>query len=719
MAARLDSIASHTDPKTNPVANAERVAHFRAIGLPPDPAGQLALQRTLARELLLAGETEEAISLYETLLGRVEAENLLISADVLEQMRHDRAVAYLRLGEQQNCLVNPTAEACILPIRPAGYHALPEGSRRAIGAYTSILERHPNDLAARWLLNLAYMTLGEHPHKVPERWRIAPDVFASDHDLGRFRDVAPAAGLTATGLSGGAVTEDLNGDGLLDVMTSSWGLRDPIRYFESAGDGTFAERTDSAGLTGLTGGLNLVHADYDNDGDQDVLVLRGAWLEENGRQPNSLLQNGGDGTFTDVTEEAGLLAYHPTQTAAWADYDGDGWLDLFVGNESTPEAPHPSALYRNGGDGTFTDVAAELGLDVRAPIKGVAWGDYDGDGRPDLYLSVIAGPNRLFRNSGPDVRGTWRFTDVTSEAGVRYPLTSFATWFWDYDNDGWEDLLVLPYSIDTFFSTSRSSTREVVADYLGLPTTSERPRLYRNTGDGTFDDVTADVGLDRVLFAMGAGFGDVDNDGWLDVYVGTGAPDLRALMPNRMFRNDAGARFQDVTTSGGFGHLQKGHAIAFADLDGDGDQDVYANLGGAYSGDVFPNALFENPGHGNRWITLLLEGTTSNRSALGARVRVTVEASDSLRTLYRTVSAGGSFGSASLRQEIGLGRAERIAAIEVTWPATGETQRFEGVAMDRAYRIREGATSLEPLALPAFSFGGGRTSGGHADHGGH
>ena len=716
MVARLDSLAAQVDPETNPVANAERVARFRAVGLPPDPASQIALQQTLARELLYAGENEEAITLFKALLSRIENENVLVSADVVERMQHDLAVAYLRLGEQQNCLVNPTAEACILPIRPAGYHAIQDGSRGAIQAYTSILERHPNDLTARWLLNLAYMTLGEYPDHVPERWRIAPDVFASDYDIGHFRDVAPQTGLTATGLSGGSVTEDFNGDGLLDVMTSSWGLRDPLRYFENTGNGSFVERTDSAGLTGLTGGINLVQADYNNDGHPDVLVLRGAWLEANGRQPNSLLENNGDGTFADATEKAGLLSFHPTQTAAWADYDGDGWLDLFIGNESTAEAPHPCELYRNNGDGTFTDLAAELGLDVQEAVKGVAWGDYTNDGRPDLYLSLIAGPNRLYRNNGPDASGAWRFTDVTREAGVQYPLTSFATWFWDYDNDGWQDLLVLPYSVETFFSTSRSSTREVAADYLGLATTSARPRLYHNEGNGTFADVTIDVGLDRVLFAMGSGFGDLDNDGWLDFYVGTGAPDLRALMPNRMFRNDGGVRFQDVTTSGGFGHLQKGHAVAFADLDNDGDQDVYANMGGAYSGDVFQNALFKNPGHGNHWITLLLEGTTSNRSAIGARIKVTLQTADSLRTLHRTVSADGSFGAASLRQEVGLGEAERIASVEVTWPAMGAVQRFENVAMDQIYRLREGAAALEPLALPTFSLGGAT---GRPHHGSH
>ena len=164
--------------------------------------------------------------------------------------------------------------------------------------------------------------------------------------------------------------EDFDNDGFLDIIATSWGLDDPLRYFRNQGDGTFAERTAAAGLTGLVGGLNAVQTDFDNDGFADVLVLRGGWFGADGLHPNSLLRNQGDGTFADVTEAAGLLTLHPTQTAAWADFDNDGWLDLFVGNESSAEEHHPCELFRNQGDGTFIDVAAEVGLDVDGFVKG-------------------------------------------------------------------------------------------------------------------------------------------------------------------------------------------------------------------------------------------------------------------------------------------------------------------------------------------------------------
>jgi hypothetical protein len=214
--------------------------------------------------------------------------------------------------------------------------------------------------------------------------------------------------------------------------------------------------------------------------------------------------------------------------------------------------------------------------------------------------------------------------------------------------------------------------------------------LYRNQGDGTFADVTREAGLDRVLVSMGANFGDLDNDGYLDFYVGTGEPGLGALMPNRMFRNAGGERFQDVTTAGGFGHLQKGHGIAFSDLDNDGDQEVYAVFGGAYEGDAFQNALFENPGNANHWLHLRLEGVRSNRSAIGARLEVVVPEGKAYRSIFATVSTGGSFGSASLQQEIGLGPAPSISRLKVTWPASGLVQAFEKLEVDRAYHLREG-----------------------------
>ena len=168
-----------------------------------------------------------------------------------------------------------------------------------------------------------------------------------------------------------------------------------------------------------------------------------------------------------------------------------------------------------------------------------------------------------------------------------------------------------------------------------------------------------------------------------------------------------------MTTSGGFGHLQKGHAIAFADLDLDGDQDVYANMGGAYTGDVYWNALFANPGHGNHWLKLRLVGTESNRSAIGARLKVTVTTPGGGRTLHRTVNSGGSFGSTPLRQEIGLADATKIDRVEVFWPTTGQRQTFTGLALDSAYTITEGQDRAEPVTLKPTPF---KKGGAHAHH---
>ena len=214
---------------------------------------------------------------------------------------------------------------------------------------------------------------------------------------------------------------------------------------------------------------------------------------------------------------------------------------------------------------------------------------------------------------------------------------------------------------------------------------------------------------------MGCNYVDLDNDGWLDFYVATGSPSLRSVVPNRMFRNAGGHTFQDVTASGGFGHLQKGHGVAVGDLDNDGDQDIYAVIGGAYTGDTFQNVLFENPGHGHRWITLLLEGTEANRSAIGTRVEVQVETPQGTRSIHRMVSSGASFGASSLQQEIGLGPATAIREIAVSWPGADEVQRFADVPLDRTYRVRQGAAALIPLVRRSLSLAPERdgTAGAH------
>src|SRR5262249_20660034 len=181
--------------------------------------------------------------------------------------------------------------------------------------------------------------------------------------------------------------------------------------------------------------------------------------------------------------------------------------------------------------------------------------------------------------------------------------------------------------------------------------------LYHNNHDGTFTDVAKQAGVHKLMWGMGINYGDLDNDGWLDFYVGTGNPELAFLTPNRMFRNNEGKGFQEVTTAGGFGHLQKGHGISFADLRNFGKQDIFESMGGIYDGDTAYDVLYENPGFENHWITLKLEGVRSNRSAIGARIKVLTTEEGKDRTTYRTVGTGGSFGANPLRQEIGLGRA--------------------------------------------------------------
>jgi hypothetical protein len=493
-------------------------------------------------------------------------------------------------------------------------------------------------------------------------------------------------------------------------MCSSIGVHDQLRLYHNNGDGTFLERTTEAGLVGEVGGLNLIQADYNNDGFPDVLVLRGAWLRDEGRFPKSLLRNNGDGTFEDVTEAAGLLSFKPSQTAVWFDYDNDGWIDLFVGHESVGGSTNRCDLYHNNGNGTFTECAIEAGVGFVGFVKGLCSADYNHDGRPDLFLSVLGGPNVLFRNDGPTATNSAgkivvKFTDVARQAGTTEPLYSFPCWFFDYDNDGWEDLFVSGYRIQ--------DVGDVCADYLGLPNNAERPRLYHNNHDGTFTDVTRQAGLYHVLHSMGSNFGDLDNDGFLDFYVGTGDPDLATIIPNRMFRNDGGKRFQDVTSAGGFGNLQKGHGVSFGDIDNDGDQDIYQNMGGAVSGDVYHNVLYLNPGNSNHWITLKLEGVQSNRAAIGARIRVVVESASGERSYYKTVGTGGSFGASPLRQEMGLGQAHSIARVEIFWPRTGKTQVVSALEMDRFYKIKEDQAQPIPWNLKAFQL---NTKNGESHH---
>ncbi len=690
MADSLALIAQKADPQNYIYANSKAVEQLAAMVKPVPYDKPFNLRLPYCRHLIYAGRFEEGI---------LEIENTLEARFANQPINpYNRpyyellAIAYLRLGEQENCLINHTAESCLLPISGDGIHSLRSGSENAIRVFNQLLEYDSTDMQSRWLLNIAHMTLGEYPNGVPEQYLIPDTVFDSSVEFPRFHDRAISLGLDHIALAGGSVTDDFNNDGYLDIFATSWGLSDQVKLWLSNGEGGYDDVTEEAGLMGITGGLNAIQADYDNDGLTDILILRGGWLRRTVAQPNSLLKNLGDGRFRDVTREAGLYSRYPTQTAVWSDINLDGHIDLIVGNEW-----YPFEVFINQQDGTFSEKASEWIGDHRKLTKGIVAGDANNDMLPDLYVSTLTGENMLLINQGD------RFRDEGRKAGVGEPDMSFPAWWFDYDQDGNEDIFVAGFKITSNGGSDmtemfRSLTRNVALDYLGQPHEGESPRLYRNLGDGTFLDMSDSVGLNTVLYAMGSNFGDLNNDGYPDFYIGTGAPDFNSQIPNRMFLNGQGTEFYDVTTkAGGFGQIQKGHGISWADLDNDGDQDIYTVIGGAMEGDVYGNMLYENPGFGNHWVTLKLEGRTANRSAIGARVEIDVSMQDGLKkTFYHRIGSGGSFGASSLQLEAGLGAARKIDEVRITWPDKNKSVQILQIdKMDKRYRIVQGQ-SPEP-----------------------
>ena len=235
---------------------------------------------------------------------------------------------------------------------------------------------------------------------------------------------------------------------------------------------------------------------------------------------------------------------------------------------------------------------------------------------------------------------------------------------------------------------------------LQRQTFAEKPKLYKNNGDLTYSDVTAEAQLNKVFFAMGANFGDLNNDGFFDFYAGTGAPDLRSIIPNRMFVNRDGQRFDEVTFQGGFGHLQKGHGVAFADFNNDGQEDVYSVIGGAFEGDIFQNVLFENPGIGaNNWVVLELKGSKANRRAIGARIRAVGSEEEGKPVIrYSRVTSGGSFGASPLDVHLGMGLAESIDTLTIQWPdAAHSTSQFLQLKLNTRYMIAQDSTTIVNL----------------------
>ena len=704
--AKMVKLLQATKAKINPMKTAyfsnEQRADFYKNKINQSKAVNEQLTGTmfLGYELINAGKNEEAIVTLSGLLKKIEGKVKDLS--VIIQIKRLLALSYMRLGEQNNCVERTNDDSCIMPIQSKGVYTMTTSTKTAIGVYKELLDANPNDLESIWMLNFAYMTLGEYPEKVPVAFRLPPSFFESDITIPRFKNSANQAGLNTVGLSGGVAVDDFNNDGKLDIVASSWGFDDQLRIFLNQGNGQFKEITKESGILGITGGLNINHADYNNDGFLDIFVMRGAWFGSEGKIPNSLLKNNGDGTFSDVTEQAGLLSFSPTQTSIWADFDLDGHLDLMVGTESGQGVNFPCEFYRNRGDGTFLNEAAEMGLQVNlGMIKGLVAGDINNDGYPDLYFSILGKKNILLMNKGVQ-DGVIQFTDVTKISNTAEPFKSFPTWMWDFNNDGWLDILAASFGNET--DTKTQTAANVAANAMGKEVGSH-PRFYINNKDGSFTEKSKQFGVREAVFAMGSNYGDIDNDGFLDAYFGTGAPSFTAIVPNKLFRNNRGKSLQDVTTSARVGHIQKGHGVGFGDLDNDGDQDIFCVLGGAFQGDVFGDALFINPyGNKKNWVTLRLEGTMSNRSAVGAKVEITTENNaGKTANFYHWISTGGSFGGNSLQLEIGLNDATKIKTVKITWPNSDLTvQTFENLEINRVIKIKEGTTTVTYVEEKAF-----------------
>ena len=635
---------------------------------------QLLAELAMGEQAAEDGRLEEAVGHFSTLFEMTEGHPLALLGRAQARMRLG---AFAEAAQDYELLVSVYPDL-VPAFRELGEAYLRQGQlANAIQAYRLILELSPGDLLARWNLRLAYTQQGDDPADLERRYQITLSEEGVATSPVTFTDVAPQLGVATVSRGRGSAWGDYDGDGDADLFTV--GTMEPHHLYRNDGDGVFVDVTDAAGLADRPSGWASLFFDFDRDGDLDLLVTRDGWL---GDAPNSLYRNNGAGTFTDVADAAGVAGHTDSFTATLGDVDNDGWLDIYVANGISQPQGASNALYRNRGDGTFVDIAPKAGVAHPGRSIGTAFGDYDNDGWLDLFVVNMDGPNALYRNNGD---GT--FADVTRQAGIAAPQDGFVSFFFDYDNDGWLDLFATGWT--------RDMSEVLLSAVTGQPA-SERTRLalYHNNGDGTFTDVTSRAGLARTYGAMAAQFGDMDNDGNLDIYLGTGAPPLDTREPNKLFWNSGNGTFLDVTESARVGNLGKGHGATFTDYDRDGDLDLYVPVGGTEPSDRQANSFYRNDGTPHQWVALRLIGTTSNPDAIGSRVRVTTDRG----VLHRGVSGGTGFGSMNdPLMVVGLGAATRIDELHIRWPS-GVRQQFRDLAVGQVFEITEGNESVRRTA---------------------
>lgn len=520
----------------------------------------------------------------------------------------------------------------------------------------------------------------------------AEAALAGGQAIPRFENVAAHAGIVLShhpdrsegnpAIGTGAAWGDYDRNGVLDLyVTDHMG---PCHLYRNNGDGTFTDVAERAGVAHP--GLHATSAsfvDYDNDGWPDLYVGRAYG-------PNVLYRNNRDGTFTDVTSRSRLGDIGRTVSTVWADYDGDGFLDVFVVNytdnaitftadsspaENTRLVTHVrrpvNSLYHNNGDGTFTDVSHLLGDEATSGLGfSAVWFDYNRDGRPDLYVAYDFGaalqPNVLWRNDGPGGPDGWRFTRVEVQMGVDTRANPMGVASGDYNNDGWPDLAVSNVGPNFLYENLGGRGFRNVAERAGV---AQRTETVANMLDPSM--------------TWGTSFADFNNDGALDLYIVAGAMDFEnSPQPSSLYLNARNGSFIDVSRASGTDDPGQGRSVAVADFDRDGHLDMFvANYGQ-------PPLLYRNvsPDIGYHWIGLDLEGTSSNRDAVGAVVALSAPG---LPVQMQEVQIGQGLGSCNAKAlHFGLGAASRVARVEIRWPG-GRVQVLKDLPVDRIISVRE------------------------------
>lgn len=658
----------------------------------------LALADWLGGEVRFAGEREDRVP-QDPLLGLDRAIGLLgdlLATAVPFEPDEQRALLLMgrtlakrgsyaaSLGYFRTLLNRPlSTEERVEVLRELGTSLYRLGNHaEAARMFRAAVQLRPT-LFDLWLLRLALeQTKEADPAAVfplrEERFN------AQDPPRLRFTDIAPQLGIQRRDGNGTCAWGDYDGDGDLDLFLAGSGRF--VALYRNEG-GKFGDATEEAGLARVPSGYSLNLVDYDNDGRLDLYVSLNGW---SGPYPNLLLRNVGGGKFQDVSRQAGVADPGSGFVSLWGDLDNDGRLDLVVANGVLKDGSVPQ-IYRNNGDGAFTNVTRRAGLDEPPDwgAIGIALGDYDRDGDLDLFINGLGkAPNRLYRNNGD-----FTFTDVADRAGVvQPPHNGFVAFFFDYNNDGWPDLLTT--SLAPWDAVLQALTRQ-----FSVPSAAavhpDSPRLFRNNRDGTFTDVTFSARLFYPTGTMGAGVADLDNDGFVDIYLGTGDPSLSRLEPNRLFRNNGDGTFTDLTFFAGVARPgKKGHGVCFVDFDEDGDLDVYAQQGGHYPGDEAENVFYRNErGSENHWLEVELVPARGNRFAVGAQLLLRA----GNWTLHREVKGGEGFGSTNpYRVHFGLGPHRRADSLQVRWPG-GSSQEFHNIEANQILQIRQDSPNLRRL----------------------